>query len=302
MDFQPARQSICPEINFHFRQKVLISDMFFKKNKFMLLNLKNPVVFLDLETTGMDIAKDRIVEIALLKIQLDGSEEELLHRVNPEIPISEEAKGIHGISNQDVAGEPTFKAVAKKLAKFIEGCDLGGFNSNRFDIPLLAEEFLRADVDIDLKKRKFIDVQAIFHKMEKRTLAAAYLFYCKKPLINAHSALADTRATYEVLQAQLDAYQGVQYEDSRGNTCIPVVNDVAKLSEFSAYDRNVDFVGRIVYNEKGVEVFNFGKNKGMPVEKVLQEQPGYFGWIMNGDFPLYTKRVLTQIKLRMMTK
>lgn len=268
----------------------------------MLLNLKNPVVFLDLETTGMDIVKDRIVEIALLKIHLDGKEEELLHRINPEMPISQEATRVHGITNADVANEPTFKAVAKNLAKFIEGCDLGGFNSNRFDIPLLAEEFLRADVDIEMKKRKFIDVQAIFHKMEKRTLAAAYLFYCKKPLIDAHSAMADTRATYEVLQSQLDTYQGVEYEDNKGKTSVPVVNDVEKLSEFSAYDRNVDFAGRIVYNEKGIEVFNFGKNKGMPVEKVLNEQPGYFGWIMNGDFPLYTKRVLTQIKLRMMVK
>lgn len=268
----------------------------------MLLNLKNPAVFLDLETTGMDIVKDRIVEIALLKIHLDGREEELLLRINPEMPISPEATRVHGITNEDLANEPTFKSVAKTLAKFIEGCDLAGFNSNRFDIPLLAEEFLRADVDIDLRKRKFIDVQAIFHKMEKRTLAAAYMFYCKKPLIDAHSALADTRATYEVLKAQLDTYKGQEYEDNKGNKCIPVVNDVEKLSEFSSYDKNVDFAGRIIFNEKGVEVFNFGKNKGVPVEKVLKEQPGYFGWIMNGDFPLYTKKVLTQIKLRMMNK
>jgi DNA polymerase III subunit epsilon len=268
----------------------------------MQLKLKNPVVFLDLETTGIDVVKDRIVEIALLKVQLDGAEEELLQRVNPEIPISAEATRFHGITNEDVAGKPTFKEVAKILARFIEGCDLAGFNSNRFDIPLLAEEFLRADVDIDLKKRKFIDVQAIFHKMEKRTLAAAYLFYCKKPLTDAHSALADTRATYEVLQAQIDTYQGVEYEDNHGKTSTPIVNDVEKLSEFSAYDRNVDFVGRIVYDENGVEVFNFGKNKGVPVEKVLEEQPGYFGWIMNSEFPLYTKKVLTQIKLRMMEK
>lgn len=268
----------------------------------MLLNLKNPVVFLDLETTGMDIVKDRIVEIALLKVHLDGREDELLQRINPEMPISTEATRVHGITNEDVASEPTFKTVAKSLAKFIEGCDLAGFNSNRFDIPLLAEEFLRADVDIDMKKRKFIDVQAIFHKMEKRTLAAAYMFYCKKPLIDAHSALADTRATYEVLKAQLDTYSEKEYEDPRGNKCIPVVNDVEKLSEFSSYDRNADFAGRIVINDKGEEVFNFGKNKGVPVEKVLKEQPGYFGWIMNGDFPLYTKKVLTKIKLRMMNK
>ncbi len=268
----------------------------------MQLNLKNPIVFLDLETTGIDIAKDRIVEIALLKIHLDNSEEEMLMRINPEIAISEEATRVHGITNEDVADKPTFREVAKNLAKFIEGCDLAGFNSNRFDIPLLAEEFLRADVDIDLKKRKFIDVQAIFHKMEKRTLAAAYLLYCNKTLTDAHSALADTKATYEVLKAQLDTYKGKEYEDNHGRISVPIVNDMEKLSEFSAYDRNVDYVGRIVYDDKGVEVFNFGKNKGVPVKKVLEEQPGYYGWILNSEFPLYTKKVLTQIKLRMMEK
>jgi DNA polymerase III subunit epsilon len=268
----------------------------------MQLNLRNPVVFLDLETTGIDIVKDRIVEIALLKVRPDGVEEEMIRRVNPEMPISEEATQIHGIANEDVANEPTFKEVAKNLAKFLEGCDLAGFNSNRFDIPLLAEEFLRADIDIDLKKRKFIDVQAIFHKMEKRTLEAAYKFYCDKPLANAHNALADTRATYEVLKAQLDVYKEVEYTDKKGKKTRPVINDIEKLSEFSSYDRNVDFAGRIILDENGVEVFNFGKNKGISVEKVLQDQPGYFGWIMNSEFPLYTKRVLTQIKLRMMDK
>lgn len=268
----------------------------------MNLKLKNPVVFLDLETTGINIVTDRIVEIALLKIHLDGSEEEKILRLNPEMPIPEEASKIHGIYDDDVKNEPTFKTVAKNLAKFIEGCDLGGFNSNRFDIPLLAEEFLRADIDIDFKKRKFIDVQAIFHKMEKRTLAAAYKFYCQKELVDAHSAMADTKATYEVLKSQLDMYKGVEYEDNDGKKTVPIVNDVEKLSEFSSYDSNVDFVGRIVYDENGVEVFNFGKNKGVPVEKVLEEQPGYFGWIMNSEFPLYTKKVLTQIKLRMMNK
>jgi DNA polymerase-3 subunit epsilon len=266
----------------------------------MQLKLKNPVVFLDLETTGIDIVKDRIVEIAILKINLDGSEDEQVQRINPEIPISAEATRIHGITNEDVANEPVFKEVARNIAKFIEGCDLAGFNSNRFDIPMLAEEFLRADVDIDLKKRKFIDVQAIFHKMEKRTLSAAYKFYCGKTLVDAHSAIADTRATYDVLKAQLDIYQGIEYEDNNGAVSTPVVNDMEKLSEFSSYDRNVDYVGRIVYNDKGVEVFNFGKNKGLPVEKVLAEQPGYFGWIMNNEFPLYTKNVLTRIKLRML--
>lgn len=268
----------------------------------MQLELKNPVVFLDLETTGINIVTDRIVEIALIKINLDGSEEEKLMRINPEMPIPEEVSQIHGIYDEDIKNEPTFKEVAKTIAKFLEGCDLGGFNSNRFDIPLLAEEFLRADIDIDFKKRKFIDVQAIFHKMEKRTLAAAYKFYCNTELVDAHSAMADTRATYEVMKAQLDMYKGVKYEDNNGKKSMPIVNDVEKLDEFSSYNRNVDFVGRIVYNKNGVEVFNFGKNKGIPVEKVLIEQPGYYGWIMNSEFPLYTKKVLTRLKLKMMSK
>jgi DNA polymerase III subunit epsilon len=268
----------------------------------MRLNLKNPLVFLDLETTGINIVTDRIVEIALLKIHVDGSEEEKVPRINPEIPISEEASRIHGITNDDVKEKPTFNEVAKSVAQFMEGCDLAGFNSSRFDIPLLAEEFERAGVDIDLKKKKCIDVQAIFHKMEKRTLKAAFQFYCKKELIDAHSAMADTRATYEVMQAQLDRYKDAVYEDTQGNESVPVANDMDQLSEFSSYNRNVDFVGRIIYDENGVEVFNFGKNKGVPVEKVLEEQPGYFGWIMNGEFPLYTKKVLTHIKLRMKDK
>jgi len=268
----------------------------------MKLFLRNPLVVLDLETTGINIATDRIVEIALLKVNPNGTEEEKVFRVNPEMPIPLESSLIHGIYDDDVKDEPTFKQLAKTLAKFLEGCDLCGFNSNRFDIPLLAEEFIRADVDIDLKRHKFIDVQAIFHKMEKRTLAAAYKFYCQKDLTDAHSALADTRATYEVLKSQLEMYDGVQYEDVKGNKSTPIVNDMEKLSEFSSYDQNVDFAGRIVYDEKGVEVFNFGKNKGVPVEKVLREQPGYFGWMMDGEFPLYTKKVLTRLRLRMMSK
>jgi len=268
----------------------------------MKLQLKNPLVFLDLETTGINIVTDRIVEIALLKVHLDGTEDEKVLRINPEMPIPEQSIRIHGITDDDVKDAPTFKEVAKSLAKFIEGCDLAGFNSNRFDIPLLAEEFLRSDIDIDLKKRKFIDIQAIFHKMEKRTLAAAFKFYCHKDLIDAHSAMADTKATYEILQAQLDVYQGTEFEDHNGQKSTPIVNEVEKLSEFSSYDRNVDFMGRIIYDENGVEVFNFGKNKGVPVEKVFREQPGYFGWVLNGEFPLYTKKVLTNIKLRMKDK
>lgn len=268
----------------------------------MKLFLRNPLVVLDLETTGINITTDRIVEIALLKVNPNGTEEEKVYRINPEMPIPLESSLIHGIYDDDVKDEPTFKQLAKTLAKFMEGCDLCGFNSNRFDIPLLAEEFIRADVDIDMKRHKFIDVQAIFHKMEKRTLAAAYKFYCQKDLTDAHSALADTRATYEVLKSQIEMYDGVQYEDAKGNKSTPIVNDMEKLSEFSSYDQNVDFAGRIVYDEKGVEVFNFGKNKGVPVEKVLREQPGYFGWMMDGEFPLYTKKVLTRLRLRMMGK
>jgi len=263
------------------------------------LNLKNPLIFLDLETTGMNIVTDRIVEIALIKVHPDGKEEEKQYRINPEMHIPEVVTKIHGISDEDVKDKPTFKEVAKTIAQFMEGCDFAGFNSNRFDIPLLAEEFLRADVDLDLKKRKFIDVQAIFHKMEKRTLAAAYKFYCQKPLEDAHSAMADTKATYEVLKAQLDVYKDEEYEDLHGKTSKPIVNDIDALSTFSAYDSNVDFVGRIVYDENGIEIINFGKNKGISVEKVLREQPGYYGWILNSEFPLYTKKVLTAIKLRM---
>jgi DNA polymerase III subunit epsilon len=268
----------------------------------MRLLLKNPIIILDLETTGINIASDRIVEIALLKIQPDGSEEERVVRINPEMHIPEKVTMIHGITDEDVKDAPVFKEVARTLARFMEGCDLAGFNSNRFDIPLLAEEFLRADVDLDFKKRKFVDVQAIFHKMEKRTLTAAYKFYCNKELTQAHQAMSDVRATYEVLQAQLDLYNNVEFEDINGRKSMPVENDMEKLSEFSSYDRNVDYMGRIVFNEDNVPVFNFGKNKGLPVEKVFREQPGYYSWIMNGDFPLYTKKVLTQIKLNMKNK
>ncbi len=265
----------------------------------MRLQLKNPLVFLDLETTGINVASDRIVELALLKIHPDGSEEEKMMRINPGIPIPQDSTNVHGITDADVKDAPAFREVAKNVAAFLEGCDLAGFNSNRFDIPLLAEEFLRAEVDVDFKKRKFIDVQAIFHKMEKRTLAAAYKLYCDKTLVDAHSAMADTRATYEVLKAQIERYEGVEYEDNRGKVSTPVVNDVEMLCQFSGYDRNVDYLGRIVYDENDVEVFNFGKNKGIPVEKVLREQQGYYGWIMGGDFPLYTKKVLTRIYIRM---
>ncbi len=250
----------------------------------MRLNLKNPIIFFDLETTGINIASDRIVEISYLKVDLNGNESTKTLRLNPEMPIPEKVVAIHGISNEDVKDAPTFNEVAKSIARDFEGCDLGGYNSVRFDIPLLAEEFLRSGVDIDLKRRKFVDVQVIFMKMEPRTLSAAYKFFANKELENAHSAEADTRATYEVLQAQLDRYSNLE-------------NDIGKLAEFSAHNRNVDFAGRIIYNEDDVEVFNFGKYKGTPVSEVLDRDPGYYGWMMKGDFPLYTKKVLTSIKL-----
>ncbi len=250
----------------------------------MRLHLKNPIIFFDLETTGINIASDRIVEISYLKIDLNGNESSKTLRLNPEMPIPEKVVAIHGISNEDVKDAPTFNEVAKSVARDFEGCDLGGYNSVRFDIPLLAEEFLRAGVEIDLKRRKFVDVQVIFMKMEPRTLTAAYKFFANKELENAHSAEADTRATYEVLQAQLDRYSNLE-------------NDIGKLAEFSAHNRNVDFAGRIIFNEEDVEVFNFGKYKGMPVSEVLDKDPGYYGWMMRGDFPLYTKKVLTSIKL-----
>ena len=250
----------------------------------MKLNLKNPVIFFDLETTGINVASDRIVEISYLKVYPNGDETSKTKRINPEMHIPEEASKVHGIYDEDVKDSPTFKQVAKEIAADFEGADIAGFNSNRFDVPLLAEEFLRAGVDLDMTRRKFIDVQVIFHKMEQRTLVAAMKFYCGKELEGAHSADADTRATYEVLQAQLDRYPELQ-------------NDINYLSEFSSHTNNVDFAGRIVYNDKGVEVFNFGKYKGIAVREVFQRDPSYYSWMMQGDFTLNTKQVLTRIKL-----
>ena len=252
--------------------------------------MKNPLVFFDLETTGTNINTDRIVEICYLKVHPNGNEEAKTMRINPEMHIPEEASAVHGIYDADVAACPKFKEVAKSIARDIEGCDLAGFNSNRFDIPVLAEEFLRAEVDIDLSRRKFIDVQVIFHKLEQRTLSAAYKFYCGKNLEDAHSAAGDTRATYEVLMAQLDRYPG------------DLKNDVGFLSEFSSFNKNVDFAGRMVYDDKGMEVFNFGKYKGKRVADVLKSDPGYYSWILNSDFTLNTKAMLTKIRLRELTQ
>ena len=251
----------------------------------MELKLSNPIVFFDLETTGINIAKDKIVEISVLKVMPNGKEEQKTIRVNPGMHIPEQSSAIHGIYDEDVKDCPTFKEIAKDLARYIEGCDFGGYNSNKFDIPVLVEEFLRAGVDIDLDKSRFIDVQNIFHRMEQRTLVAAYKFYCGKDLTEAHSAEADTLATYEVLLSQLERYEELQ-------------NDVDFLAEFSSRSQNVDFAGRIVYDDKGVEVFSFGKHKGRSVAEVFRIEPSYYSWMMNGDFPLYTKKVITEIRMR----
>ena len=258
----------------------------------MELNLKNPIIFFDLETTGVDITNDRIVEISLVKVSPGKSEPEVkTRRIRPvddkgqTMHIPEEASAVHGIYDEDVADAPAFRQIAKSLAEYIKGCDLGGFNSNRFDIPMLAEEFLRAGVDIDLKRHKFVDVQTIFHKKEQRTLSAAYMFYCGKELEGAHSAEADTLATYEVLKAQIERYDDLP-------------NDIAGLAEFSQHSRTADYAGRILLDEQDREVFGFGKHKGKLVEEVFRKEPSYYDWMMEGDFPLYTKQVITQIKTR----
>ncbi|MCQ2336941.1 MAG: ribonuclease H-like domain-containing protein [Paludibacteraceae bacterium] len=252
----------------------------------MNLTLKKPIIFFDLETTGVDIVKDRIVELGYIKVFPNGEEESKTMRFNPERHIPEEATAVHHITDADVAQCPTFKERAKELAKVFEGCDLGGYNSLKFDLPLLAEEFARTDVDIDLKKAKMVDVQNIFYKMEPRTLVAAYKFYCGKNLDDAHAADADIRATYDVLRSQLDKYPS------------DLQNDINFLSDFSAHSKFADFAGHIIYDESGAEVFNFGKYKGITVEAVYKKDPGYFGWLLQADFPLYTKKLLTEIKLR----
>ncbi|MBN8565374.1 MAG: 3'-5' exonuclease [Flavobacteriales bacterium] len=251
----------------------------------MELKLNRPICFFDLETTGVDVAKDRIVEIAIFKVYPNGNKESKTWLVNPEMKIPFQVSQIHGITDEKVANEPTFKELSSQIYNMIKDADLAGFNSDRFDIPLLAEELLRAGVDFDMKNRVSVDIQTIFHKMEERTLSAAYKFYCGQTLENAHSAEADTMATYEILKAQLDRYSELE-------------NDMKSLSEFTTRKKSVDFAGFIALNDKGQEIFTFGKHKGALVDKVLEDEPGYFGWIQNADFPLYTKKVLTAIKLR----
>lgn len=251
----------------------------------MELKLTRPICFFDLETTGIDVARDRIVEISIFKVYPNGNKESKTWLVNPTIPIPPQTTAVHGITDEKVANEPTFSVLANQVHNMIKDADLGGFNSDRFDIPLLAEELLRAGVDFDMKNRVSVDVQTVFHKMEERTLSAAYKFYCGQNLENAHSAEADTMATYEILKAQLDRYDNLE-------------NDMKSLSEFTTRKKSVDFAGFIALNKEGQEIFSFGKHKGALVEDVFDKEPGYFGWIQNADFPLYTKKVLTAIKLR----
>ena len=254
----------------------------------MELHLTNPILFFDIESTGLNVATDRIVEICAVKVLPNGDQEIKTRRINPTIPISPEAQAVHGISDEDVKDCPTFAQIAQSLAQWMKGCDIAGYNSIKFDSPLLAEEFLRADIDFDFRKRKLIDVQNIFHKLEQRTLSAAYKFYCQKDLENAHSAEADTLATYEILKAQLDRYPN------------ELKNDMAFLADFSSRSKLADYAGRMIYNDKDEVVFNFGKHRGKKVIDVLKTEPSYYSWMMEGDFTRDTKKVLTEIKLSML--
>lgn len=263
----------------------------------MKLHLKNPLAFFDLETTGTSIVTDRIVEISIVKMQLSGETITKTQRINPQMPIPLESSLIHGIYDKDVKDSPSFKDVAKSLATFLEGCDLAGFNILQFDVPLLSEEFLRVDVDFDTSKKKMVDAQKIFHLMEKRTLGAAYKFYCGKELIDAHSAEADTKATLEVLMAQVEKYEGQPVMNLKGEKIGRIENDISVLHDITTSNL-VDLAGRMVKNDDGVEVFNFGKHKGRSVEQIFAAEPSYYDWMMRGDFPQDTKRRLTEIKLR----
>ncbi|MFD2863877.1 exonuclease domain-containing protein [Mucilaginibacter antarcticus] len=264
----------------------------------MNLNLKRPLAFFDIEATGMSIGVDRIVEISIIKLHPDGTEDVKTWRVHPEMPIPLETSLIHGIYDEDIATAPKFNEIAPLIAEFLDNSDLAGYNSNKFDIPMLMEEFLRVGVTFDIDNRHFVDVQNIFHQMEQRTLKAAYQFYCQKQIINAHSAEADTRATMEVLLAQIARYENQEWEDKKGNKSTPVVNHVEGLHLFTNLHRPVDFAGRMAFNDAGEEVLNFGKHKGRKVEDVFDSEPSYYSWMMNGDFPLYTKRKLTEIYKR----
>ena len=261
----------------------------------MKLNLTRPLAFFDLETTGIDVAHDRIVQIAVLKINPDESLERYEELLNPGMHIPEESSAIHGIFDADVADKPSFKEKGNEILNFMSGCDLGGYNSNKFDIPLLMEEFLRNEMEFDLSNRHFIDVQNIFHKMEKRTLRGAYKFYTGAVMENAHDAMADIEATFQVFLSQLERYEGVEYNSEEENTLTPIKNDIPSLAEYSMMRKTADFAGRVAYNDDGVEVFNFGKHKGETVIDVFENDPSYFSWMKKGDFPKYTIQVLEEI-------
>lgn len=261
----------------------------------MKLKLERPLVFFDLETTGLNISKDQIVEISLLKVFPDQTEISKTYRVKPDVKISDEAFAIHGISNEDVINEPNFAQIGTEIALFMQNCDIAGYNSNKFDLPLLMEEFLRVDINFDLRGIRFIDVQNIFHKMEPRTLSAAYKFYCNAELENAHQAEADTIATYNVLKGQLDLYEGQIYQDKKNGNSVTISNDVKMLSNFTSDNRSVDFAGHIVFDENDIEIFNFGKHKGKSVKDVFIEEPAYYNWMKKSDFPRFTKKVIDQI-------
>jgi DNA polymerase III subunit epsilon len=263
----------------------------------MYLKLKNPLVFFDLETTGTNISHDRIVELAFVKVMTNGQTIEKCTRINPLIPIPVESSLIHGIYDEDVKEAPAFKSIAKELARFLEGCDLSGYNIIRFDVPMLVEEFLRAGIEFEICNRKLIDAQKIFHLMEKRNLSAAYKFYCNKELGGAHNTLIDTMATLEVLDAQLRKYENMVVTDPSGKEIGKIQNDMESLHKLTC-SNTVDLAGRIILNKNGVEVFNFGKHKDKSVTEIMQIEPSYYDWMMKGDFPLETKRRLTQIKLR----
>lgn len=263
----------------------------------MNLNLKTPIAFFDLESTGINISTDRIVEISILKVHPNGRQEIKTSLINPTIPIPAESSAIHGIYDKDVKDSPTFKTLSRELHQFLEGADLAGFNVLKFDIPLLVEEFLRSGIDFDIEKRNILDSQKIFHMMEKRNLSAAYKFYCGKTLENAHSAEADTIASFEVFKAQMEKYDGEEAEDLQGNKLGVFQNDMKKIHNL-LNEKMVDLAGRFIFNDNGEECFNFGKHKGKTIENVLKEEPSYYEWMMKGDFPLDTKRKFTQVKLR----
>jgi DNA polymerase-3 subunit epsilon len=267
----------------------------------MKLNLTKPIVFFDIESTGLNIGTDKIVEICMLKVMPDNTTKIKTERINPQMHIPEQTSELHGIYDKDVVDKPPFKEVAPALRDFIKGCDLAGYNLLKFDIPLLMEEFLRNGLEMDLRGVRIVDIQNIFHRMEPRNLRAAYRFYCGETLLNAHSAEADTVATYKILEQQLERYENTTITGENDEEFIPIKNDITALAAFSSSNRNVDFAGHIIFNKEDVEIFNFGRYKGIPVEQVFTKEPSYYDWMMKADFPLYTKKIIHNIRIRMLS-